>query len=108
MEALQIRKRLAVTAEEKAQVQYDYQNVVLSAGVNPLSMFSGIAVQAPLFILFYFTLRNMAENNFDGFANGGALWFHNLCVADPYYVLPVFTTCVFLTTIEVNPPHDNK
>lgn len=35
------------------------------------------------------------------FANEGALWFSDLSMPDPYYLLPVFSSLTFLATIEV-------
>jgi len=32
---------------------------------------------------------------------GGILWFPDLSVADPYYILPVFTAVTMLITMEV-------
>eukprot|EP00002_Diphylleia_rotans_P014273 TRINITY_DN2781_c0_g1_i1.p1 TRINITY_DN2781_c0_g1~~TRINITY_DN2781_c0_g1_i1.p1 ORF type:complete len:347 (-),score=61.77 TRINITY_DN2781_c0_g1_i1:255-1295(-) len=68
---------------------------------NPFRSMIFPLVQAPIFITFFMTLRNMAESGNLDFANGGALWFTNLCLSDPYYALPVISSITFLTTVEV-------
>jgi YidC/Oxa1 family membrane protein insertase len=70
-------------------------------GVNPMKAMLGVVAQAPIFMLFYFTLREMAEKGFDGLSTGGTLWFTNLTIPDPYYILPVLTASAFILTIEV-------
>ena len=37
-----------------------------------------------------------------GFAQGGALWFPDLTVADPYYILPVVTGGTFFAMASVD------
>lgn len=32
---------------------------------------------------------------------GGALWFTDLTVADPYYLLPITASALFLLTVEL-------
>lgn len=33
---------------------------------------------------------------------GGALWFNNLTIPDPYYALPVLASAFLLATVEVS------
>ena len=32
---------------------------------------------------------------------GGALWFTDLTIADPYYLLPITASAIFLLTVEL-------
>jgi len=58
-------------------------------------------VQMPIFISFFIGLRKMAELPVASMKTGGLLWFQDLTVADPYYVLPVLSAATFLLTIEL-------
>ena len=53
---------------------------------------------------FFFTLRGILARTHDphGFAEGGALWFPDLTVADPYYILPVVTGGTFFAMASVD------
>lgn len=36
------------------------------------------------------------------FSEGGALWFTNLTIADPYYISPLLSSASFLLTVELS------
>lgn len=67
---------------------------------NPFMPLMGAFVQAPLFISFFFAIRNMAER-VPSFKEGGALWFTDLTTADPYFILPIMSGLFTLATIEL-------
>lgn len=49
----------------------------------------------PIFI----ALRQMTNTPVESLKNGGLSWFTDLTIADPYYLLPLFTTgTLFLVT----------
>jgi len=60
----------------------------------------GVVVQAPLFISFFFALRKMSET-YPSFQTGGMMWFTDLSLADPSYVLPVIASMTMLASIEL-------
>lgn len=67
------------------------------------SPFSGIKwafVQMPIFISFYWALREMGSR-YPDMASGGALWFTDLTAADPYYVLPILSSLSFILAMEL-------
>ena len=68
---------------------------------NPMKSMASLVVQAPLFIGFFSALRAFAAHKLPSFTEGGALWFTDLSVADPYYALPVLASATFLLTIEL-------
>lgn len=70
---------------------------------NPAKMFAPLVVQAPVFISFFFAIRNMSAG-VPSFKTGGDLWFHDLSVADPTYILPLLSSATFLVSVETNPP----
>ena len=69
--------------------------------VNPL--YSMLAfVQFPFFLGMFFGLQKMDRIYPEELANGGILWFPDLTVPDPYFMLPLLTGASFLLTTEVN------
>ncbi len=58
------------------------------------------AWQAPLFISFFFALRRMSET-YPSFQSGGMMWFNDLSVVDPTYMLPVCASLTMLASIEL-------
>jgi YidC/Oxa1 family membrane protein insertase len=65
--------------------------------VNPLAGFIPLLIQMPIFIIMYRVIR-VHEETFPGFASGGLLWFANLTVADPYFVLPVLSASLMMAS----------
>lgn len=68
---------------------------------NPFKSLLGIFVQAPVFIGFFSALRGFAAHKLPSLAEGGALWFTDLTVADPTYMLPALAGLSFLATVEL-------
>lgn len=54
-----------------------------------------------IFSTWYFALREMLRKNFPGFSTGGTLWFHDLTVPDPYYILPLISAATLFTTMKL-------
>jgi YidC/Oxa1 family membrane protein insertase len=63
--------------------------------VPAIQMFAGYGT----FVL----LRGMAKLPVPGLETGGILWFHNLAVPDPLYVLPLATAGVMHWVLRVGP-----
>jgi len=61
---------------------------------NPLSSIFGMLTQMPVFLSMFFGLKQMPEFCPD-YASGGTLWFENLSVPDPLFVLPVLNGVTF-------------
>ena len=70
--------------------------------VNPVRSLLGPLATAPVFMSFFFALKDMAEFPVPSLKEGGAGWFMDLTMADPYYILPTLTSLTFLATIEVS------
>ncbi len=49
----------------------------------------------------FFGLRGMANLPVDSMKYGGMLWFVDLTVPDPYYLLPALTCATMFLTIKV-------
>jgi YidC/Oxa1 family membrane protein insertase len=67
---------------------------------NPFTPLMGAFLQAPIFISFFFAIRNMAEK-VPSFKEGGALWFTDLTTPDSFFILPVMSGLATLLTVEV-------
>jgi YidC/Oxa1 family membrane protein insertase len=55
----------------------------------------------PFFISFFLGIRGLANYPLESMMYGGTLWFSDLTVPDPYYILPVFTAITMFITMEV-------
>ena len=62
----------------------------------------GPLVQLPMFVSFFFGIRGMAYLPVESFKTGGYLWFQDLTLYDPYFVLPFICSFSMLASIEVN------
>ena len=58
-------------------------------------------VQIPIFISFFIGLRRMANLPIESMKTGGLLWFPDLTLSDPYFLLPILSSALMLLTIEV-------
>lgn len=58
-------------------------------------------VQLPLFVSFFLGIRQMANLPLESMKTGGLLWFPDLTIADPYFLLPMLSAASMLLTVEV-------
>lgn len=70
-------------------------------GCHPIKSMLGPLVQMPLFVSFFFALRKMSYLPVEAFKSGGHLWFQDLTVFDPYFILPVICSFSMLATVEL-------
>lgn len=68
--------------------------------VNPLKSLAMPLIQMPVFISFFLAIRDMSEL-FPGFKTGGILWFTDLSIADPTYILPIMNAVSFWIMVEI-------
>ncbi|KAL2629522.1 hypothetical protein R1flu_014208 [Riccia fluitans] len=85
-----------VVEENQARMKLLFQEHKTS----PLSPILGAFVQAPIFMCFFFAIRNMAER-VESFKEGGALWFTDLSTPDSLFIMPVLSGAMFLLTVEL-------
>ena len=67
--------------------------------VNPLGGCLPVLVQLPIFLVLYYTIRGF--DKLDSFRTGGLLWFQDLTVADPYFILPVLYVVTMMISQEI-------
>ena len=60
-----------------------------------------IIAQLPVFVTFFFGIKGMANLPVESFKTGGYLWFQDLTLCDPYFVLPIICSFSMLATLEV-------
>ena len=107
IEALNARiKGMGGDQQVMAEAQKEIFAIWKKHNCNPAYMMLPIAVQAPLFISFYFAISEMAKG-VPSFASGGPDWLlgpismHDLTAADPTYIMPVLSSATFLATVEL-------
>jgi YidC/Oxa1 family membrane protein insertase len=77
------------------------RDIYAQHNVNPVLSLLLPFVQMPLFVSFFFGLQRMVEI-FPDYTSGGTLWFENLAVADPTYMLPIINGFTFFLVFESN------
>jgi|688.fasta_scaffold2192741_1 YidC/Oxa1 family membrane protein insertase len=50
----------------------------------------------------FFGLRNMCNLPVESFRTGGALWFQDLTITDPYFILPLISASTLFIMIQVD------
>ena len=79
-----------------------YYSVLKKHDITPMNQFMNILVQTPFFISFFFALRGMYNAPVESLATGGILWFPNLLIPDPYFLLPLSTSITMLVSMQVS------
>jgi len=80
---------------ESAQLGQELTKFMKAKGINPLKNAVPIFIQFPVFMSFFFALRGMAYCPVESMTTGGALWFVDLTLKDPYWALPFLTSATF-------------
>ncbi|KAI9221826.1 60Kd inner membrane protein-domain-containing protein [Blastocladiella britannica] len=92
--AAQDSAALVTAKNHVAQVYHKYKMVPLPGLLLP-------AISVPVFFSILHAVKDMADAGVPGFKDGGFLWFSDLTVADPYYVLPVLFTAQLMAAVPV-------
>ena len=75
----------------KLAILYKEHNLTMKDRLVPL------LIQAPMYASIFLLLRGLTSIPVEGLATGGAFWFTNLTLPDPFYILPTITcTSMFL------------
>jgi YidC/Oxa1 family membrane protein insertase len=73
--------------DDPKKQQQEQMKLYGERGINPLGGCLPLFVQLPIFIVLYQTIKQF--EHLESFRTGGLLWFQDLTVADPYFILPV-------------------
>lgn len=84
--------------------QQELMQVFRSVGINPFSAFLPVVVQIPFGYATFKLTRAMASLPVPGLENAGILWFTDLTVADPYFILPVAVAGILHIQARVSAP----
>jgi YidC/Oxa1 family membrane protein insertase len=71
--------------------------------VSPLGGCLPLLVQMPIFLGLFYTIKEF--ESLQSFANGGLLWFRDLTLADPYFILPVIFVLTMMAAQEITLRH---
>ena len=84
-----------------SQALAEIQHLYMKNNCHPIKMLGMPLIQVPVFISFFLALRRMATVPLESMKEGGMLWFQDLTVPDPFYILPVLGCASFLAILEV-------
>lgn len=85
-----------------AQVMVELLQLYKKHNCNPFKMMLVPLVQIPVFISFFMALRGMSAVPVESMKMGGILWFTDLTVPDPFYILPILGVLSFMANLEVS------
>jgi YidC/Oxa1 family membrane protein insertase len=85
--------------DDPQKLQQEMVNLYRERGANPLGGCLPIFVQLPIFLVLYYTVKEFEK--LESFRNGGLLWFQDLTVFDPLYILPVLYIATMMVAQEI-------
>ncbi len=86
--------------DNRQRQQEELMKLYQERRVNPLGGCLPILVQMPIFITMFYVIRGFGAEH-PTFSSGGILWFENLAVMDPYYILPILSAVTLLAASEI-------
>ncbi len=91
----------------KKKYEEEMKGLFKKFNCNPIRSLSMPLLQVPIFMSFFFALKEMGLY-FPDMANGGALWFTDLTIPDASYMLPVLNAVSFLAMLELTTASNNN
>ena len=85
--------------DDPKKQQQEQMKLYGERGINPLGSCLPIFVQLPIFIVLYQTIKQV--EHLESFRTGGLLWFQDLTVADPFFILPVAYVLTMMASQEL-------
>jgi YidC/Oxa1 family membrane protein insertase len=86
--------------QHQMRFQQEMKALWVKHKVNPFRAMLWPLAQFPVFMAFFWALKDMGTY-YPAMATGGAMWFTDLSVADPTYILPIINSLTFLIMIEL-------
>ena len=86
--------------DNRQKQQEEIMKLYQERQINPFGSCFPLLVQMPIFITMFYVIRSFGTTH-ESFTSGGLLWFQNLSVHDPYYVLPVISAVTMLAASEI-------
>lgn len=75
--------------------------VMAAKGCSPLKIIAYSLSQMPVILSMFFGLSSLLSSEILSLKYGGMLWFTNLTIPDPYYILPAIVSAIFAVSVEV-------
>ena len=87
-------------ASDAQQIRNEMMDIYKRNGVSPMGPMVGSLIQLPVVLSCFMGIRRLCEV-VPAVAEGGTLWFTNLAIPDPLYVLPVVAglSTLFMTEL---------
>jgi len=102
MQAQMMEARLTQDNAKMMQITQQLQGAYRAAGVKPSRMILPLVVQAPLGYGLFRLVRNMCVLPVPGLDAAGILWFPDLTMSDPFYILPLVASGVQYLSLKVS------
>ena len=90
--------------DNKQKQQEEIMKLYQESGVNPFGSCLPLLIQLPIFITMFYVIKDFGYTHPD-FTSGGILWFQDLSVQDPFYVLPILSAVTMLAASEIISKH---
>ncbi|VDN58111.1 unnamed protein product, partial [Dracunculus medinensis] len=81
------------------QVLLEQRDFCLAKGIRNGRMIVVLLANAFAFTIQFFSIKKMIAANYPGWSSGGALWFPDLTVSDPYYALPLISAVTIFLVV---------
>lgn len=90
--------------DNRQKQQEEIMKLYQERQVNPFGSCFPLLVQMPIFITMFYVIRGFGDTH-PSFTSGGILWFQDLSVYDPFYILPVLSALTMLAASEITSKH---
>src|ERR687895_1414162 len=90
--------------DNKQKQQEEIMKLYQESGVNPFGSCLPLLIQLPIFITMFYVIKDFGYAHPD-FTSGGILWFQDLSVQDPFYILPILSAVTMLAASEITSKH---
>ncbi|KAK8799697.1 hypothetical protein WA158_006245 [Blastocystis sp. Blastoise] len=100
LDKLMDKMKIAALNGEKDMTPYQLEtrNLYKEYGVSPMAMAGSAFVQLPVILCLFWGLEKLVKTD-ASLITGGCLWFPNLTIPDPYYVIPIVANLIlYLST----------
>lgn len=92
----EIREKYHDRPQEQQQAMIE---LYAERDIHPMGGCLPLLVQTPVFLGLFYTIKEY--ESIQSFTSGGLLWFRDLTVADPYFVLPVIFVLTMMASQEI-------
>jgi YidC/Oxa1 family membrane protein insertase len=86
--------------DNRQKQQEELMKLYQERKVNPFGSCLPLLVQMPIFIAMFYVIRGFSQTH-ESFTQGGILWFQDLSVQDPFYILPILSAVTMLAASEI-------